>query len=120
MSNSNSAQVNMLKKMREEHTQQSTLEKLIEKETLDKKANSISKPINLDDVYSPYALLSISTSECQPWDFADRSSSEMGDIEELANSIKTNGQQEPALIRKLPKPQGNIKYEVVNFSKLSH
>jgi ParB family chromosome partitioning protein len=37
----------------------------------------------------------------------------MGDISELAKSIKSNGQQEPVLIRECKNPVNNIKYEVI-------
>ena len=92
MSKSNSAQVNMLKKMRQEHTNQSALEKLIEQEKENKERSSTSEQ-ETNIVKPSSSLISISTNECRPWDFADRSSSEMGNIEELANSIKTNGIQ---------------------------
>lgn len=49
---------------------------------------------------------------CKPWQFADRPEDEMGDIDQLAHSIKTVGQQEPVLVR--PKNTYNsISYEVI-------
>lgn len=75
--------------------------------------------INKTETYSLKAISSrgriieVSPNECQPWDFADRGELEMGDISELAKSIKANGQQEPVLIREIKKPDDNIKYEVI-------
>mgnify|MGYP005994146447 CR=1 FL=1 len=51
--------------------------------------------------------------KCRPWQFADRKEYEMGNIEELANSIKSNGQEVPALLRKLTEPDGDIEFEVI-------
>lgn len=42
----------------------------------------------------------ISCSEIIPWRFTDRPENEMGDINDLAESIKKHGQQAPALARK--------------------
>lgn len=58
-------------------------------------------------------LVSISPNRCRPWKFADRSELEMGDIEALALSISRHGQQEPALLRPLKKPEDGIEYEVI-------
>tara|TARA_B110000908_G_C10195741_1_gene422800 strand:+ start:399 stop:1379 length:981 start_codon:yes stop_codon:yes gene_type:complete len=55
----------------------------------------------------------INHNKCRPWMFADRNEHEMGNIEELANSIKANGQEVPALVRKLENTDGNIEYEVI-------
>lgn len=67
----------------------------------------------LDVIPSRGVIMEVSPNECRPWDFADRSELEMGDISELAKSIKANGQQEPVLIRKLKRPDGDVKYEVI-------
>lgn len=42
----------------------------------------------------------IACSEIMPWRFSDRPENEMGDINDLAESIKKHGQQSPALVRK--------------------
>lgn len=57
-----------------------------------------------------YKIIKISTDLCAPWAYADRGIPEMGNIEELAQSIKINGQQEPALVRKIKDSQ---KYEII-------
>lgn len=56
-------------------------------------------------------LIKVDPKKCHPWKYADRSIEEMGNIEELANSINKNGQQEPILIR--PIRDGELEYEVI-------
>lgn len=72
------------------------------------------KAIEPDNISSSeneqYKIITISTDLCAPWAYADRSTPEMGNIEELAQSIKINGQQEPALVRKISNSQ---KYEII-------
>ena len=62
-------------------------------------------------------LIEISTTVCKPWDFSDRDEAELGNIEELANSIQNAGQQEPILVRpiKAASLSSNplIKYEII-------
>lgn len=78
------------------------------------KKKAVSKESRGDTHNSTYKLIEIETSKCRPWAFADRSSLEMGNIEELANSIKANGQQEPVLVRKLKDSEDeDIEYEVI-------
>lgn len=113
-----SAQVNMLQKMREAHKETSILDNLLsnaEKEKKQSKENSHSstQTINLEKEMD-FAIINIPPSKCRPWKYADRDQDEMGNIEELASSIRTNGQQEPALLRKLDKnSEGDIEYEVI-------
>lgn len=57
------------------------------------------------------SLQYIPTNLCQSWKFADRPENEMGDISELAKSIKEHGQQEPALLR--PNPGKSGYFEVI-------
>ena len=54
----------------------------------------------------------ISPKDCIRWSLADRPVDEFGDIIELANDIKKNGQIEPIIVRPLPKGSQH-KYEVV-------
>ncbi|MHB1948726.1 MAG: ParB/RepB/Spo0J family partition protein [Gammaproteobacteria bacterium] len=62
-------------------------------------------------------LVEISPAICKPWEFSDRDEAELGNIEELANSIEKAGQQEPILVRPIKNvhlsadPQ--IKYEII-------
>jgi len=58
-------------------------------------------------------IIEIPTSKCRPWKFADRNEFEMGNIEELSNSIKSNGQQEPILVRPIPQNEEGLDYEVI-------
>lgn len=70
--------------------------------------------INLESPNKKKEVIFIKPSLCEPWKYADRDESEMGDIEALANSIKTNGQQEPALVRKVNPSDGqHVQYEVI-------
>ena len=113
--NNTSAQVNMLKKMREEYSNGSTLDKLVSQVKREKNQTQINK-ITQSTTAQPNAediLIKVSPSICRPWVYADRNSLEMGSIEDLANSIKANGQQEPALVRKLSSPDKGIEYEVI-------
>lgn len=63
------------------------------------------------------ALIEISPTACKPWDFSDRDEAELGNIEELANSIRLAGQQEPILVRPIkatsPSNDTEIKYEII-------
>lgn len=52
-----------------------------------------------ESVNEPLSLVYLNPEECKPWRFADRPEDEMGDIAELARSIKEHGQQEPVLVR---------------------
>lgn len=62
-------------------------------------------------------LIEISPAICKPWDFSDRNDAELGNIEELANSIQNAGQQEPALVRPIKNSHlsadPTIKYEII-------
>ena len=58
-------------------------------------------------------LLTLPSEICTPWFFADRDEREMGDITDLANSIKEAGQLEPVLCRPYTGSQQEFKFEVV-------
>lgn len=59
-------------------------------------------------------VVEILPEKCRPWMFADRGQYEMGNIEELANSIKANGQQEPVLVRRISASLNDqVEYEVI-------
>jgi ParB family chromosome partitioning protein len=47
------------------------------------------------------ALVELTPDSCKPWDFSDRLDVEMGNIDDLANSIQQAGQQEPILVRQI-------------------
>ena len=58
-------------------------------------------------------LLYIPVDQCKPWDFANRPQLEMGDIDELARSIKEDGQTVPVLARPCKKTNSDVKYEII-------
>lgn len=58
-------------------------------------------------------IININTELCVPWSYSDRSNEDMGNIEELAKSIKNHGQQEPALVRKLKEQNNEAIYEII-------
>ena len=47
------------------------------------------------------SLIEIDPKLCRNWKYADRNKFELGNIEELAEDIKQNGQLQPAIIRKI-------------------
>mgnify|MGYP006078963305 CR=1 FL=1 len=73
----------------------------------------------VDIEFSNNELMYINPNECEPWEYANRHSSEMGDIEGLMESIKINDQLQPGLIRDHSNPHGEIKYEVI-FGRRRH
>lgn len=64
-------------------------------------------------------LIFVQPSECEPWEYANRSEAEMGEIEELMVSIQENTQLQPALIRTHPAPTDTIKYQII-FGRRRH
>jgi len=82
--------------------------------TLEKSAPS---PIHQHEKPKTDVLIEISPAICKPWDFYDRHESELGNIEELANSIQNAGQQEPILVRPINNyplsDDPSIKYEII-------
>lgn len=69
--------------------------------------------------FSEQELVYVNPEECEPWKYANRQESELGDIEGLIDSIKAHKQLQPALIRHHPTPHDNIKYEVI-FGRRRH
>jgi len=61
-------------------------------------------------------LIDINPKDCRRWQYADRSSFEMGDLFLLAEDIKQNGQIEPIIVRPL-KDNSDLKYEVIAGSR---
>lgn len=113
-----SAQVNMLKKMRTELKKETALDSLLSNAQTEKKEATCKAKLPEESVSvknrTDLAIIQVSPSKCRPWQYADRGQSEMGDIEELASSIRTNGQQEPALLRKLSNfSEDGVEYEVI-------
>lgn len=69
--------------------------------------------------FAEQELIYVNPEECEPWKYANRQESELGDIEGLIESIKSNKQLQPALVRNHPNPHGKIKYEVI-FGRRRH
>jgi ParB family chromosome partitioning protein len=69
--------------------------------------------------FTEHELIYVNPEECEPWKYANRQENELGDIDALIDSIKTNKQLQPALIRNHPSPHGKIKYEVI-FGRRRH
>lgn len=61
----------------------------------------------------------VNPKECEPWEYANRLETEMGNIDELIESIKQNGQMQPVLIKTHSNPHDGIKYEIV-FGRRRH
>lgn len=57
--------------------------------------------------------------ECEPWKYANRLGDEMGDMNELIESIRENKQLQPALVRPHSNPQTKFKYEII-FGRRRH
>lgn len=58
-------------------------------------------------------LVFLDPKECEPWEYANRSDDEMGDMDELIKSIRENSQLQPALVRTHPSPHDGIKYQII-------
>ena len=69
--------------------------------------------------FTEHELIYVDPKECEPWKYANRHESEFGEIDELIESIKTNKQLQPALIRNHPTPHDDIKYEII-FGRRRH
>ena len=69
--------------------------------------------------FAEQELIYVNPEECEPWKYANRQESELGDIDGLIDSIKSNKQLQPALVRNHPNPHGKIKYEVI-FGRRRH
>ena len=69
--------------------------------------------------FSQDELLFIDPKHCEPWEFANRHNDEMGDITGLMESISSNNQLQPALVRSHPTPHDGIKYEII-FGRRRH
>jgi ParB/RepB/Spo0J family partition protein len=50
---------------------------------------------------------------CRPWRFSDRPENEFEHLDSLAQSIKSDGQIQPIVVRPLDPPDGDFRYEVI-------
>lgn len=57
---------------------------------------------------SALVIQKLDPNSCELWEFADRPDDELGNIEELANSIKSAGQLEPILVRPIKDKQYQV------------
>jgi ParB family chromosome partitioning protein len=69
--------------------------------------------------FSEQELIFVNPEECEPWKYANRHESELGDMDALIDSIRVNKQLQPALVRQHPEAHGKIKYEVI-FGRRRH
>lgn len=64
-------------------------------------------------------LVFVDPKECEPWEYANRSADEMGEMDDLIQSIKDHTQLQPALVRQHPAPHDGIKYQII-FGRRRH
>lgn len=64
-------------------------------------------------------LVFMNPKECEPWEYANRSEDEMGNMDELIRSIQENTQLQPGLVRSHPNPHDGIKYQII-FGRRRH
>ena len=57
-------------------------------------------------------IINIDPKKCRNWKYSDRNDFEMGDIEDLAEDIRKNGQLQPAIVRKI-NTDLNYDYEII-------
>lgn len=69
--------------------------------------------------FSEQELMYVDPKECEPWKYANRHEDELGDIDELVESIRTSKQLQPGLVRKHPSPHDGIQYEII-FGRRRH
>ena len=70
------------------------------KSNKEKPKPSINFNFDADEPVSSSDLLEIPTHECELWQYKDRPKVELGNLNELADNIKTHGQSQPGLVRK--------------------
>lgn len=63
--------------------------------------------------FSESELTFVNPNECTPWEYANRLDDEMGDMDGLIQSLKKDGQLQPALVRPLKNQNNGFKYEVI-------
>ncbi len=64
-------------------------------------------------------LMYVDPNKCEPWKYANRQEDELGNMDELVESLRNNKQLQPALIRNHPNPHDGINYEIV-FGRRRH
>lgn len=69
--------------------------------------------------FNEQELIEVDPKECEPWKYANRQENELGNMDELIESIRKNSQLQPALVRPHPTPHDGIKYEII-FGRRRH
>lgn len=69
--------------------------------------------------FTEHELIYVDPNECKPWKYANRQEDELGDMNELIESIRINKQLQPALIRLHPEPHDGVIYEII-FGRRRH
>ncbi|NNM59372.1 MAG: ParB/RepB/Spo0J family partition protein [Legionellales bacterium] len=64
-------------------------------------------------VFNENDIFYVHPSECEVWKYANRSHNELGDIEELMESIRKNSQLQPVLVRENADKEKTTKYEII-------
>ncbi len=59
------------------------------------------------------SIIKIDTKDCTLWEFKDRPSTDLGDINSLADDIKLHGQTQPGIVRVLKNNRHDKKYEII-------
>lgn len=78
----------------------------------DKKSNPLQDYLATDKLnHSSLTVLEVETTDIIRWEYKDRPINELGDVEELAKTFTTVGQQQPCVVRNSPKEKG--KYELI-------
>lgn len=72
------------------------------------KIDHLEKKISYNDSSN---IIEIDPKKCRNWKYADRNKFELGNLEELAEDIKQNGQLQPAIVRKIESL--DYSYEVI-------
>lgn len=77
----------------------------------DKKSNSLKEYLNAEKATNSLTVIEIEPSQIIRWEYKDRPLNELGDVEELAKTFQTVGQQQPCVVRKSTNEKG--KYELI-------
>mgnify|MGYP000912572280 CR=1 FL=1 len=78
-------------------------------------ANEVAPKDRPRPVYYPLkGPASVPPESCRPWTYADRPEAEFGHLDELAGSLKADGQLQPAIVRPVSDPaHPEIRYEII-------
>ncbi len=102
----------MLKKVRSasQTIEEGSEIRVLKKDSLNDPETSIKPLTNSPELSNK--VIKISPQDCILWKFKDRTSCDLGNIDQLAEDIKLNGQSQPGIVRKLEK-HNNKKYEII-------